>query len=90
MCGFESRSRHQGPGHSRQRHVEQPRGYEKEKPVPDLSRDLEGPLEAWGMFPDRKGEAVKRFHVKMIGTWNNNVGRLGKVTLGFRKLRSEK
>jgi len=53
-----------------------PRLYEKEKPALDLSRYLEGPLEAWGMFQNRKGEVVKRFHVKMVGVWSNNVGRL--------------
>jgi hypothetical protein len=53
-----------------------PRQYEKDTPVLDLSRYLQGPLEAWGMFQGRNGEVVKRFHVKMVGTWSNNVGRL--------------
>ncbi len=53
-----------------------PRHYEKEQPALDLRRYLEGPLEAWGMFQNRKGEVVKRFHVRMTGTWSNNVGRL--------------
>lgn len=53
-----------------------PMQYQKEQPELVLSRYLEGPLEAWGMFQNRKGEVVKRFHVKMVGTWNNDVGRL--------------
>jgi hypothetical protein len=53
-----------------------PRQYQAEQPVLDLRSYLEGPLEAWGMFQNRKGEVVKRFHVKMVGTWSNNVGRL--------------
>lgn len=52
------------------------RQYVNDRPVLDLSRYLEGPLDAWGMFQDRKGKVVKRFHVKMMGTWSNNVGRL--------------
>ncbi len=53
-----------------------PKQYSKEQPLLDLSRYLEGPLEASGMFQDRKGNVVKRFHVKLLGTWSNNVGRL--------------
>jgi len=53
-----------------------PKQYEKEKPLLDLSHYLNGPLVAYGMFQNRKGEVVKRFHVKMMGTWSNNVGRL--------------
>lgn len=53
-----------------------PRQYENEQPALDLSRYLDGPLEAWGMFQNRKGQVVKRFHVKMVGTWSNDVGRL--------------
>ena len=50
--------------------------YVKEQPLLDLSHYLKGPLEAYGMFQDRKGVVVKRFHVKMMGIWSNNVGRL--------------
>lgn len=54
----------------------EPKDYAKERPLLDLRQYLNGPLEASGMFQDRKGEVVKRFHVKMVGTWNNNVGKL--------------
>jgi len=53
-----------------------PKLYAKEVPVLDLSQYFNGPLEASGIFQNRKGEVVKRFHVKMVGTWSNNVGRL--------------
>ena len=53
-----------------------PEQYSNEQPLLDLSRYLEGPLEASGMFQNRQGEVVKRFHVKLVGTWSNNVGRL--------------
>jgi len=53
-----------------------PEQYSKEQPVLDLSHYLEGPLEASGMFQNRQGVVVKRFHVKLLGTWSNDVGRL--------------
>jgi len=53
-----------------------PRQYAAEKPALDLSQYLKGPLEAWGMFQDRHGNVVKRFHVKLLGTWRHNVGTL--------------
>jgi len=53
-----------------------PKLYAKEKPILDLKQYFNGPLEASGMFQDRKGEVVKRFHVKMVGTWKENVGTL--------------
>ena len=53
-----------------------PKHYEKEQPLLDLGRYFNGPLEASGMFQDRKGEVVKRFNVKLMGTWTNNVGLL--------------
>ena len=69
-----------------------PERYSKEQPLLDLSRYLEGPLEASGMFQNRKGEVVKRFHVKLLVMLNRAVMskwgfRLGEVTLSFRKLR---
>jgi hypothetical protein len=53
-----------------------PQRYAGERPLLDLRQYLSGPLEANGMFQNRKGEVVKRFHVTMVGTWSNNVGRL--------------
>jgi len=53
-----------------------PKQYVKEQPLLDLSEYLNGPLEAYGMFQDRKGVVIKRFNVKLMGTWSNNVGRL--------------
>lgn len=53
-----------------------PKQYAKELPTLDLCQYFNGPLEASGMFQNRKGEVVKRFHVKMVGSWSNHVGRL--------------
>jgi Protein of unknown function (DUF3833) len=48
--------------------------YKNEKPVLQLEDYLNGDLDAYGMFQDRSGLVVKRFHVAIKGTWNNGVG----------------
>lgn len=50
--------------------------YRAEKPVLDLAQYFSGPVEGWGMFQDRSGEVVKRFHVRLNGTWTGNTGTL--------------
>lgn len=50
--------------------------YRAEKPVLDLAQYFSGPLEGWGMFQDRSGQVVKRFHVRLNGTWTGNAGTL--------------
>lgn len=37
--------------------------YANEKPVLDLPTYFSDPVQAWGMFQDRSGEVIKRFHV---------------------------
>ena len=37
--------------------------YANEKPVLDLPTYFSAPVQAWGMFQDRSGEVIKRFHV---------------------------
>ncbi len=50
--------------------------YKNEKPVLVLENYLNGKLEAHGMFEDRFGKVVKRFHVIMNCKWENGVGTL--------------
>jgi hypothetical protein len=50
--------------------------YKSEKPVLKLEEYLNGDLEAFGMFQDRSGLVVKRFHVTMKATWVSDVGTL--------------
>ncbi|QKE64908.1 DUF3833 domain-containing protein [Aquipseudomonas campi] len=52
------------------------RQYAAEQPALELSDYLNGELEAWGMFQNRSGEVVKRFHVALTGTWQGDVGTL--------------
>lgn len=54
----------------------QVKDYANEKPVLSLEEYLSGDLEAHGIFQDRSGKVVKRFLVKMKGTWVGNVGTL--------------
>jgi hypothetical protein len=51
-----------------------PKAYKDESPVFDMASYFNGPLEAWGMFENYRGKVVRRFHVKMTGTWEGNQG----------------
>ena len=50
--------------------------YAAEKPVLDLATYFNGTLDANGMFQDRAGKVVKRFHVVIDASWKGNVGTL--------------
>ncbi|MEH6563779.1 MAG: DUF3833 domain-containing protein [Halopseudomonas sp.] len=50
--------------------------YAAEQPQLSLQDYLNGDLEAWGMFQGRSGKVIKRFHVKMQGTWDGDTGTL--------------
>lgn len=50
--------------------------YAAEKPVLDLATYFNGTLDASGMFQDRSGKVVKRFHVVIDASWKGNVGTL--------------
>jgi len=50
--------------------------YKAEKPVLDLRQYFNGKLDAWGMFQDRSGKVVKRFHVAMTASWQGETGTL--------------
>jgi Protein of unknown function (DUF3833) len=51
-----------------------PADYASEAPRLELRRYFNGPLTAHGIFTDRSGKVVRRFTVKMTGTWNGNQG----------------
>ena len=48
--------------------------YANEQPRLELSDYFKGDMQASGMFQNRSGEVVKRFHVAMTGTWEGDVG----------------
>jgi hypothetical protein len=51
-----------------------PSDYAQETPKLDLRSYFNGPLTAHGVFIDRSGRVVKRFTVKMVGTWQGDTG----------------
>jgi hypothetical protein len=43
--------------------------YRAEQPVLDLARYFSGTIDGWGMFQDRSGAVIKRFHVVIEAHW---------------------
>ena len=54
----------------------EPLDYAAEKPELDLTRYFDGTLDAHGMFQDRSGKVVKRFHVEIAASWKGETGTL--------------
>jgi hypothetical protein len=50
--------------------------YRAEKPALDLKAYFDGPVDAWGIFQDRSGLVVRRFHVRIDARWEGDVGTL--------------
>jgi hypothetical protein len=50
--------------------------YRAEKPPLDLAQYLNGTVDGWGMFQDRSGKVVKRFHVRIDAKWQGSTGTL--------------
>ncbi|MDO9599457.1 MAG: DUF3833 domain-containing protein [Azoarcus sp.] len=50
--------------------------YRDQMPVLDLREYFNGTLDAHGIFQDRSGEVVKRFHVLIEASWKGDVGTL--------------
>ncbi|MBU6436523.1 MAG: DUF3833 domain-containing protein [Betaproteobacteria bacterium] len=48
------------------------RSYANEKPVLDLAQFFNGPVDAWGLVTDRSGKVVRRFTVRLVGTWSGS------------------
>ena len=53
-----------------------PADYASEAPKLDLRGYFNGSLTAHGIFTDRAGKVVRRFSVRMVGTWSGNQGTL--------------
>ena len=50
--------------------------YRAERPSLDLAQYFNGTIDGWGMFQDRSGKVIKRFHVRIDATWSGNAGTL--------------
>ncbi|HEY4713722.1 MAG TPA: DUF3833 domain-containing protein [Aquirhabdus sp.] len=46
--------------------------YQNAEPKLNLPQYFTGTTDAWGMFQKRNGEVVKRFHVEIVGTQQDN------------------
>lgn len=50
--------------------------YRQETPKLDFSQYFNGTVDGWGAFQDRSGRVIKRFTVRIDGTWVGNTGTL--------------
>ena len=50
--------------------------YAAAQPTLELPRYFNGTVDGWGMFQDRSGKVVKRFYVRIDGTWEGDQGTL--------------
>ena len=48
--------------------------YQAQTPALDLRTYFNGTIEGWGMFQNRSGEVVKRFHVSIDAKWTGDTG----------------
>jgi len=48
--------------------------YRGEEPVLDLAEYFNGTIDGWGMFQDRSGQVIKRFHVVIDARWVKHDG----------------
>jgi len=53
-----------------------PGDYAAERPLLDLQRFFDGDVTAHGLFTDRAGKVVRRFHVRMMCQWTGDEGTL--------------
>ena len=50
--------------------------YRAEKPHLDMRKFFSGTVDGWGMFQDRSGKVIKRFHVVIDAKWQGDTGTL--------------
>ncbi len=50
--------------------------YKQDAPPLNLKDYFTGPIKAWGLVQDRKGQVTRRFDVVMHGSWEGDVGTL--------------
>lgn len=48
--------------------------FRNETPALDMRRFFNGTVEGWGMFQDRSGKVIKRFHVVIESKWEGDRG----------------
>ena len=46
------------------------------EPALDIKEYFNGPIQAWGIVQDWRGNVTRRFDIKMVGSWEGNNGKL--------------
>lgn len=50
--------------------------FHSKTPTLNIKEYFNGKIEAWGFLQDRSGEVTRRFHVSMMGSWQEDKGTL--------------
>ncbi len=50
--------------------------YQNKKPMMSIKDYFSGSLKAWGIVQDWKGRVVRTFEIRMMGTWDGDIGTL--------------
>lgn len=50
--------------------------YQGKAPVMNIKEYFSGPIQAWGIVQDWRGRVVRQFDVKMMGSWEGDIGTL--------------
>lgn len=50
--------------------------YDGTKPELDIQEYFNGPIQAWGIVQDWRGNVTRKFDIEMVGTWEGEVGTL--------------
>ena len=50
--------------------------YKGSQPPLDLQEYFSGPIKAWGIVQNRKGEVTRKFDIRLVGSWEGDTGKL--------------
>jgi hypothetical protein len=50
--------------------------YQDKNPEMNIKEYFNGPIKAWGVVQDWRGRVVRQFDIKMIGSWDGDIGTL--------------
>lgn len=50
--------------------------YDNTKPELDIKEYFDGPIQAWGIVQDWRGNVTRKFDIEMVGSWDGDVGKL--------------
>lgn len=50
--------------------------YDNTKPELDIKEYFDGPIQAWGIVQDWRGNVTRKFDIEMVGSWEGDTGKL--------------